>query len=72
MSLRWETVSPTFCLSHVENGYEYTLRENLDGTLVLAQLQRSTNEITRREPVANWPSAYELAERWAAEAVLAR
>jgi hypothetical protein len=57
-------------MSYMENGYQYVIRSG-DKEYTLLQKTRS-GEINRRQVCATKQQAYELAERWAAEAVLSR
>jgi hypothetical protein len=68
-SLKWVMAGAGRDLSYMENGYQYVIRCDKEYTLL--QKTRS-GEINRRQVCATKQQAYELAERWAAEAVLSR
>lgn len=69
-TLKWNMAGSSRDMSYIENGYQYVIRSG-DKEYTLLQKTRS-GEINRRQVCATKQQAYELAERWAAEAVLGR
>ena len=69
-TLKWVMAGSSRDMSYMENGYQYVIRSG-DKEYTLLQKTRS-GEISRRQVCATKQQAYELAERWAAEAVLSR
>lgn len=69
-TLKWVTAGASRDMSYMENGYQYVIGSG-DKEYTLLQKTRS-GEINRRQVCATKQQAYELAERWAAEAVLSR
>ncbi len=69
-TLKWVMAGAGRDMSYMENGYQYVIRSG-DKEYTLLQKTRS-GEINRRQVCATKQQAYELAERWAAEAVLSR
>lgn len=68
--LKWVMAAAGRDTSYMENGYQYVIRSG-DKEYTLLQKTRS-GEINRSQVCATKQQAYELAERWAAEAVLSR
>ena len=69
-TLKWNMAGSGRDMSYIENGYQYVIRSG-DKDYTLLQKTRS-EEINRRQVCATKQQAYELAESWAAEAVLSR
>ena len=69
-TLKWNMAGSSRDMSYIENGYQYVIRSG-DKEYTLLQKTRS-GEINRRQVCATKQQAYELAERWAAQAVLSR
>lgn len=69
-TLKWVMAGAGRDTSYMENGYQYVIRSG-DKEYTLLQKTRS-GEINRTQVCATKQQAYELAERWAAEAVLSR
>ncbi len=70
-TLKWVAAGASRDMSYMENGYQYVIVRWGDKEYMLLQKTRS-EEINRRQVCATKQQAYELAERWAAEAVLSR
>jgi hypothetical protein len=68
--LKWVMAGSSRDMSYTENGYQYVIRSGAK-EYTLLQKTRS-GEINRRQVCATKQQAYELAESWAAEAVLSR